>query len=190
MPRKHIFWSLILLGVFTFLLFFSTQDSITSIEQIEFSDIMDSEIRYTPTEVIEYGIPPLSDEDFFIADANNYIPLYGNREDITTNENITGFRGVTQSKVYEVYKYETFSIPVSASPFSRVFLIYLWGPDLKTRRGIGVGDSISDALDKYGLAYKHDQGDVILYFYHHNYMTIVFQTDKCGEITGIRFESL
>lgn len=135
---------------------------------------------------------PLTNEDFVIKDKNNYIELRGEYGDLNTKEKITKTVPADENHIYDVYEFENFKlITEPAGDSSSIIEIDLTTPVIQTSRGISVGDTISEVVEKYGNPDDSSIDDSIApgqYMYQYNSDFLTFFVDKTGIVTLIRFE--
>lgn len=158
------------------------------------SEIIDSKIKINDSTNIK-SVSPLTNEDFVIKDKNNYIELGGKYGDLKTNEKISETVPANEKHIYDIYVFGNFKIVTEAGggANSRIESIDLTTPIIQTSRGIRVGDTISDVVEKYGNADDSIIADSIApgqYLYSYNGNTLTFFVDKMGNVVGIRFESV
>jgi len=126
----------------------------------------------------------LSAEDFIVEDENTFIELGGNYETLKTSEEIVEARYLDEKRAYDTYVYTNFII--STEPVNNtIWFINLVTFELKTSRGISIGDSISDVFEKYGFV---DGDSSELYVYHYDGKKMTFYVDKDGKVSNIIFE--
>ena len=130
----------------------------------------------------EINIPPaLSDEDFIVKIENTYIVLGIKFDILLTNEKILNTRYADERHAYNTYSYENFII--TTSPINDTILsITLVTPEFSTYRGIHLGTSAIDILEKYDLADTDSSGH---YSYLNNGKVLTFYVDENGNVTKI-----
>jgi len=74
-------------------------------------------------------------------------------------------------------------VPVS----NIIWSLNLVTSELKTSRGISIGDSILDVFEKYGLV---DGESSEFYVYHYDGKILTFYIDKDGKVISIEFEMI
>lgn len=136
---------------------------------------------------------PLTNEDFVIKDKNNYIELGGNYEDLKTDEKIIKTFLADENNIYDVYEFENFKLLTQpgGSSSSIIGSIDLTTSAIQTSRGISVGDTISEVVEKYGNPDDSSIADSIApgqYMYQYNSEFLTFFVDKTGIVVLIRFE--
>ncbi|SET46561.1 hypothetical protein SAMN05443270_0160 [Lacrimispora sphenoides] len=139
------------------------------------------------TDNTDKNIPTaLSDEDFIVKNKDTFIELRSSYENLITNEEISYISYLNEDHVFDTYVYENFIVSVSPAN-NTVFSINLVTPELKTSRGIGVGNSISDIAEKYGLDDETYDRTLV---YHYDFKMLIFYVDKDGIITNIVLEMI
>gem|GEM_PF-2490916 len=153
------------------------------------SESMDSRTKITDNTNIK-SIYPLTNEDFVIRDKNNDIELRGKYGNLKTNEKITKTIPANEKVAYNIYIFENFNITTDGCSIDSIDITT---PIIQTSRGIIIGDTLSDIIEKYGKADEANIADSVApghYAYHHNGNLLTFFVDKIGKVIGIRFESV
>ncbi len=134
------------------------------------------------------SVYPLTSEDFVIKDKNNYVKLGGKYGDLKTNEKVTKTVSANEMNAYDIYVFENFKILVGVGTIGSIDLTT---PVLQTSRGIRIGDTITEVIEKYGDADNSKIVDSIApgqYVFRHNGEFATFFVDEIGKVVGIRFE--
>lgn len=135
----------------------------------------------------------LTNEDFVIEDKNNYIELGRIYGDLKTNEKITKTVPADENSIYDVYEFENFTILTQPGGGSSSIIgsINILTPIIQTSRGISVGDTISEVIEKYGNPDVSSIADSISpgqYMYQYNGGCMTYFVDKNEKVVLIRFE--
>lgn len=139
------------------------------------------------------SVSPLNNEDFIIKDKNNYIELGGKYGDLKTNEKVIKTVPANENHIYDIYEYDNFKILTQpgGDTSSIIGRIDLTTSIIQTSRGISIGNTISDVVEKYGNSDNSGAADSIApgqFNYQYDGKFITFFVDKTGKVVLIRFE--
>ncbi|TYQ16371.1 UNVERIFIED_CONTAM: hypothetical protein Cloal_2904 [Acetivibrio alkalicellulosi] len=158
--------------------------------QNDITENIDSKTENTDTINIKSNFL-LDNEDFVIKYKNNHIELGGKYGDLKTNEKITKAIPANEKSVYDIYMFENFKIITQPDGKANGYIlsIDLTTPIIQTPRGIRIGDTISNVLEKYGDSDDCTITDTSKYYvYRYRGNVLTFFVNEKEEVIGIRFE--
>lgn len=184
--------TILLIGVGVYFISSINKVSVNSKEQNDKSENTDPKARINDN-LNAKAVSPLTHEDFVIKDTNNYIELGGQYNDLKTNEKIIKNVPANEKYIYDIYEFDNFKILTQPGEDANSIIasIDLTSPIIHTLRGIGVGDTISEVIEKYGKQDSTINVDSVapgqnVYIYNGEQLT--FFVDKNEKVVLIRFE--
>ncbi len=183
---------ILIIGVGVYLIFSSNKGTASPKLENDKLESIDAKTKIIDSSNIK-SVSSITNKDFVIKDKNNYIELSGKYRDLKTDEKIIKTVPANEKHIYDIYEFDNFKILIQPGrdANSRIGSIDLTTPVIQTSRGIIVGDTISQVVEKYGKADDHKIIDQTLpeeYVYRCNSEFMTFFVDKTGKVVLIRLE--
>lgn len=184
--------TIVLIGVGVYLILSFNKGTADPEVQNDKLESTDSKAKINDSSNIK-SVNPLTNEDFVIKNNNTYIELGGKYGDLKTNEKIINTVPANEKHIYDIYEFDNFKILTQPGDgaTSIIASIDLTTPTIQTSRGISVGDTTSEVIEKYGNTDDDSTTDSIApdqYVYRYNGQYLTFFIDKNGKVVLVRFE--
>jgi hypothetical protein len=130
----------------------------------------------------------LKNIDFMIFSDSTKIVLGESLDSIVTTDKIINKRSADSKIANDIIVYDNYKLKINISD-KIIIAIELTTSDYKTNRGIKVGDTLSQVIDKYGDYDKLNNSDLReFYMYYFEDKILTFCIDKDNVIVGIKYE--
>jgi hypothetical protein len=130
----------------------------------------------------------LKNIDFMIFSDSTKIVLGESLDSIVTTDKIINKRSADSKIANDIIVYDNYKLKINISD-KIIIAIELTTSVYKTNRGIKVGDTLSQVIDKYGDYDKLNNSDLReFYMYYFEDKILTFCIDKDNVIVGIKYE--
>lgn len=183
---------ILIIGIVVYLIFSFNKGTASTVVKNNASESTNSKVEVNVRSKIK-SISPLTYEDFVIKDKRNYIELGGKYGDLKTNEKIVKTVPGNEKHIYDIYEFDNFKVltQIGGGASSIIWSVDLTTPIIQTSRGISVGDTVSEVIEKYGKPESASTADSVApgqYVYRDKGEYLTFFIDKNGKVVLIRFE--